>query len=256
MLLLVPRLSSYPSSATDDCQTGFLETSSPPCVASTFHWKKSLARTTPFQDPGNSCCYGEGAEHVYLSSCYIFITRSLLRVLPNGDHGPLNTSRFPLPDLLPPRPGIIALLELPPSAKLHDPIYAHLTIRNHHPTRTANLTVQLEPDAADAFLVAGQRNARVPTLLPGAEVQLAWSLVPIECGFVRIPKIRVTDKRKAGSTSPTEQPPATEDEGAPVPVVSLRRSEKVVVEVVDGAAPEDSPVIVDTGGIGPILVLP
>ncbi|KAI9441462.1 Foie gras liver health family 1-domain-containing protein [Lactarius indigo] len=157
------------------------------------------------------------------------------RILPNGDHGPLSTSRFPLPDLLPPRPGIVALLELPPSA---------------------NLTVQLEPDAADAFLVAGQRNARVPTLLPSAEVQLAWSLVPIECGFVRIPKIRVTDKRNAGSASPTEQPPGIEDEGVPVPVIALRRSEKVAIEVVDGAAPEDTPGTIDNGGIGPILVLP
>ncbi|KAN0130166.1 Gryzun, putative trafficking through Golgi domain containing protein [Lactarius tabidus] len=178
------------------------------------------------------------------------------RILPNGDHGTLNTSRFPLPDLLPPRPGVVALLELPPSAKLHDPIHAHLTIRNHHPTRTANLTVQLEPDAADSFLVAGQRSARVPTLLPGAEIQLAWSLVPIECGFVRIPKIRVTDKRKTGSTSPTDQPPVTEDEGVPVPVVAPRRSEKVVVEAVDGAAPEGAPSVINTGGIGPILVLP
>jgi len=178
------------------------------------------------------------------------------RILPNGDHGPLNTSRFPLPNLLPPRPGVVALLDLPPSAKLHDPIHAHLTIRNHHPTRTASLTVQLEPDTADAFLIAGQRNARVPTLLPGAEVQLAWSLVPIECGFVRIPKIHVTDKRKAGSTSPTEQPPPTEDEGVPVPVVSLRRSEKVVVESVDGEAVEGVPGVVNTQAIRPILVLP
>jgi hypothetical protein len=193
--------------------------------------------------------------HIFLRR-YVFIALPLLRILPNGDHGTLNTSRFPLPDLLPPRPGVVALLELPPSAKLHDPIHAHLTIRNHHPTRTANLTVQLEPDAADSFLVAGQRSARVPTLLPGAEIQLAWSLVPIECGFVRIPKIRVTDKRKTGSTSPTDQPPVTEDEGVPVPVVAPRRSEKVVVEAVDGAAPEGAPSVINTGGIGPILVLP
>ncbi|KAF8271123.1 Foie gras liver health family 1-domain-containing protein [Lactarius quietus] len=155
------------------------------------------------------------------------------RILPNGDHGPLNTSRFPLPDLLPPRPGVVALLELPPSAKLHNPIHAHLTIRNHHPTP----------------------HARVPALLPGAEVQLTWSLVPIECGFVRIPKLRVIDKRKTVPTSPTEQPPPPpEDEGMPVPIVSARRSGKVVVEAVDGASPEGAPVI--TGDIGPILVLP
>ena len=252
----VSRLSSCLLGVPDDFQTGFLETSSLPCVASTFHWKTSLERTTPFQDLGNLCCCGAGAEHIHLSNPHIFINPPLLRILSNGDHGPLNTSRFPLPDLLPPRPGVVALLELPPSAKLHDPIHAHLTIRNHHPTRTANLIVQLEPDAADAFFVAGQRNTRVPTLLPGAEVQLAWSLVPIECGFVRIPKIRVTDKRKAGSISPTEQPSPTEDEGVPVPVVSLRRSEKVVVEAVDGVAPEGAPGVVNTRGIRPILVLP
>ena len=217
-----------------------------------------------FQDPGNSFFCGEGAGHISICLVVMYLSpHRFLRIMPNGDHGPLNTSRFPLPDLLPPRPGIVALLELPPSAKLHDPIHAHLIIRNHHPTRTASLTVQLEPDATDSFLVAGQRNARVPTLLPGAEVQLAWSLVPIECGFVRIPKIRVTDKRKTGSaTSSTEQqqppppPLPAEDEGVPVPVISMRRSKKVVVEVVDGAAPEDAPGIADIGGIGPILVLP
>ena len=197
--------------------------------------------------------------HNKLSRRVVYIYHPPLRILPNGDHGPLNTSRFPLPDLRPPRPGVVALLEFPSSAKLHDPIHAHLTIRNHHPMRTASLNVRLEPDAADAFFVAGQRSARVPALLPGAEIQLAWSLVPIECGFVRIPKIRVTDKRKTGSTSLTEQPPPTEDEGVPVPVVAPRRSEKVVVEAVDGAAPEGTRSVVNTGntgGIGPILVLP
>jgi hypothetical protein len=114
--------------------------------------------------------------------------------------------------------------------------------------------VQLEPDTADAFLVAGQRSARVPTLLPGAEAQLLWSLVPIECGFVRVPKIRVVDKRRVGSTSLTEQqPPVMEDEGIPVRVVDLRRHERF--EVGD-ATVEETPNDVDGEGIGPILVLP
>jgi hypothetical protein len=178
----------------------------------------------------------------------------MLRILPNGDHGSLCTSRFPLPNLQPPRSGVIALLQLPSSAKLHAPAHARLTLRNHHPSRTASLIVQLEPDTADAFLVAGQRSARVPTLLPGAEAQLLWSLVPIECGFVRVPKIRVVDKRKAGPTSPTEQqPPVIEDEGIPVRVVDLRRYERA--EVGDAAAEETSDVV-DGESIGPILVLP
>ena len=64
MLPLVSRLTSCPSGVTDDFQTGFLETSLPPCVVSTFHWKTNLAKTMPYQDLGNSFCYGEGAEHI------------------------------------------------------------------------------------------------------------------------------------------------------------------------------------------------
>ena len=181
----------------------------------------------------------------------------MLRILSNGDHGPLCTSRFSLPNLQPPRSGIIALLELPSSAKLHNPVHARLRIRNYHPSRSANLTVQLEPDAADAFLIAGQRNARVPTLLPGTEVQLIWSLIPIECGFVRVPRIRV-NKRISGPPAPidAEQAPATEDEGTPVRVFDLRREERV--EVVDSTdeASGDNRDGVDMGSIGPVLVLP
>jgi trafficking protein particle complex subunit 11 len=114
--------------------------------------------------------------------------------------------------------------------------------------------VQLEPDTADAFLIAGQRSARVPTLLPGAEVQLVWSLVPIECGFVRMPKIRVVDRRQVGPLSPTEQqPPAMEDEGVPVRVVDRRRHKRV--KMID-ATVEDTSAVIDEGNIGPILVLP
>jgi trafficking protein particle complex subunit 11 len=116
--------------------------------------------------------------------------------------------------------------------------------------------VQLEPDAADAFLIAGQRSARVPALLPGAEAKLVWSLVPIECGFVRVPKIRVVDRRKAGPISPTEEEPlAVEDEGVPVRVVDLRRHERI--EAADVTVEEGTTSTVGDGGnIGPILVLP
>jgi len=179
------------------------------------------------------------------------------RILSNGEHGPLCTSRFPLPNLQPPRTGVIALLELPSSAKLHAPVHARLIIRNYHPSRSATLTVQLEPDTADAFLIAGQRSARVPTLLPGTEAQLVWSLIPIECGFVRVPKIRVVDKRNSGLIAPsdTEQPPATEEEGISVRVFDLRRDERVEVVDTDETL-EDTPSGVDTGSIGPVLVLP
>lgn len=182
----------------------------------------------------------------------------LFRILPNGDHGPLCTSRFPLPNLQPPHTGIIALLELPSFAKLHDPVHAHLTLRNHHPSRSASLTVQLEPDATDAFLIAGQRKASMPTLLPGTEAQLVWTLIPMVCGFVQAPKIHVVDRRKAVLVPPsaTEQPAAaTEEDGIPVRVFDLRRDKRV--EVVDTEeTTEDTPDNVNMGSIGPVLVLP
>jgi hypothetical protein len=119
--------------------------------------------------------------------------------------------------------------------------------------------VQLEPDASDAFLIAGQRKALVPMLLPGAEAQLVWSLIPMECGFIRVPKIQVVDKRKAGpiASPANDEPPATEDEGTPVRVFDLRREERVEVEVVDtDETPEGAPDGVNMGSIGPVLVLP
>lgn len=176
--------------------------------------------------------------------------------MPNGDHGPLCTSRFPLINLQPPHTGIIALLELPSFAKLHAPVHARLTLRNHHPSRAASLTVQLEPDATDAFLIAGQRKASVATLLPGTEAQLVWSLIPMGCGFVQVPKIHVVDKRKAGLIAPsaTEEPAAAEEEGTPVRIFDLRRDERVEVADTDESL-EDTPDGVNTGSIGPVLVL-
>ena len=77
------------------------------------------------------------------------------------------------------------------------PMFLTLTIRNYHPTRSANIVVQLEPDSMDGFVVSGLRNGRVPVLLPGSEEKLFWNIIPIECGFVKVPRIKVTDRRKA-----------------------------------------------------------
>lgn len=118
--------------------------------------------------------------------------------------------------------------------------------------------MQLEPDANDAFLIAGQRKALVPMLLPGAEAQLVWSLIPMECGFIRVPKIQVVDKRKSGliaSSATADEPPATEEEGTPVRVFDLRREERVEVVETD-ETPEGTPRGVNMGSIGPVLVLP
>ncbi|KAI0061971.1 hypothetical protein BV25DRAFT_1805032 [Artomyces pyxidatus] len=182
------------------------------------------------------------------------------RILPNGDHGPLCKSLFPLPLLRPPRDALIALLSLPSAAKLHVPVHAKLIIRNHHPTRTASVTVQLEPDAADAFLVAGLRSGRVPALLPGTEEELVWTLIPVVCGFVRVPRIKVVDRRRSAAPPPDGSPPVAEDEGVEVRVIDVRRDERRPVVVKNGGLVEegDDPSLeVEVAGkIGPILVLP
>ncbi|CAL1711378.1 unnamed protein product [Somion occarium] len=113
------------------------------------------------------------------------------RLLPNNQKGSLAKTRFSLPPLKPPSDGLIALLNVPNTAKLHQTIPLQLTIRNGHPTKSANIILQLEPDAVtDGFVVAGIRNGRLPILLPGGEEIIKWNLIPIECGWVKVPKIK------------------------------------------------------------------
>ena len=140
---------------------------------------------------------------------------SLFRMLPNGKQFSPSTSRFPLPSLRPPADGLIALMSVPPVAKLHVPISMSLRIRNLHPSRSANVTVQLEPDPSDAFVVSGLRSGRVPILLPGGEEQLIWRLIPVECGYAKVPKIKVVDRRTMSSGE-------VESEGEVVKVVDVR----------------------------------
>ncbi|KAH9915858.1 Gryzun, putative trafficking through golgi-domain-containing protein [Fomitopsis serialis] len=117
------------------------------------------------------------------------------RVLPDGGYSMPATTQLSLPPLRPPRDGLVALLDVPPIAKLHKPFNLRLVIRNRQPTRSANVVVHLETDNSDAFVLAGLRNGRLPILLPGAEETVLWKLVPVECGFVRIPRMKVSDRR-------------------------------------------------------------
>jgi len=174
-------------------------------------------------------------------------------VFQNGGEGPKATSYFPLPSLRHPVEDLVALLDVPPKASLHVPVSMTLTIRNYHPSRSANITVHLEPDSLDSFVVSGMRTSRVPVLLPGAEEKLIWRIIPLECGYVRLPRIKVIDRRKAipASQIPGEMVPAPEGStGDPVKVIDLRHDAWV-----DG---EDDPHAEYEGqeGRGTILVLP
>ncbi|KAH9855996.1 Gryzun, putative trafficking through golgi-domain-containing protein [Lenzites betulinus] len=143
-------------------------------------------------------------------------------------HGSRSSTRFPLPPLCPPSDGLIALLDAPTTARLHTPIPLRLTLRNRHPTRTATATVQLEPDTADAFVVAGLRHGRMPVLLPGQEDALTWNLIPLQCGLVRIPRVKVLDRRSAVQLAGGTPPPgaggadAVQTEGDEVEIVDVR----------------------------------
>lgn len=105
------------------------------------------------------------------------------------------SSRFPLPSLRPPQDGLVALLDVPTQAQLHTPTQMKLTVRNLRSAGAANVVVQVEFDPADGFVLAGLRGGRLPILLPGGEEVLTWNLVPTECGYVKVPTIKVNDRR-------------------------------------------------------------
>jgi hypothetical protein len=162
--------------------------------------------------------------------CYSFLlwlSAYQNRLLPNGELGSLSTTRFSLPPLNPPTDDLVALLDLPSTGKLHVPMIMKLTTRNNHLSRTAVITVQLEPDASDGFVVAGLRSGRVPILLPETEATLFWKLIPVECGFVKVPRIKVIDRRKA-IIPPGQEPlipppePGSDGEGDVVNLVDVR----------------------------------
>ncbi len=101
-----------------------------------------------------------------------------------------------LPTFQPPLDNLVALLDVPPRATLHKPILLTLTIRNYHPSRSANITAHLDPDTLEGFVVSGIRSGRVPVLLPGSEEKLVWQIIPLECGYVQVPRIKVIHRRK------------------------------------------------------------
>jgi hypothetical protein len=163
---------------------------------------------------------------------------------------------FPLPPLRPPIDGVIALLDVPPTARLHVPISLTVTIRNRHPSRSANVTIQLEPDPSDGFVVAGLRSGRVPIMLPGGEEKITWRLIPIDCGYVRVPRMKIVDKRRAiASAQGLREPSAeVETEGDLIKIINVRLDrarERKVAGRVSVESVEDGDARLDT-----VLVLP
>lgn len=160
-------------------------------------------------------------------------------------------TKFALPALKPPTDDLIALLDLPSAGKLHVPMIMKLTVRNGDPSRTAVVTVHLEPDPLDGFVVAGLRSGRLPMLLPETEATIDWKLIPVECGFVKVPKFKVIDRRKA-IIPPGQEPlvtplePGSDAEGDILKLVDVRWDGRT-------ESGEDTRAV---GDIGSVLILP
>lgn len=146
-------------------------------------------------------------------------------------------------------------MSAPPTGQLHTPVLVALSIRNNHPNRSANIFVQLEPDPSDGFVVAGARSARLPILMPGSEEKITWKLIPLECGYVKIPRFKVTDRRKAIASAQGIGGPNAEieTEGEIVKIVNVALDRRGVEEHQAKASRGADPA---KDGIATIFVLP
>jgi trafficking protein particle complex subunit 11 len=76
---------------------------------------------------------------------------------------------------------------------LHQPGNLTLILRNPASGKAANLLVSMEPD--ENFVSAGMKSGRVGILPPGEGTELLWRVVPMECGWVETPKVKVVNVR-------------------------------------------------------------
>jgi hypothetical protein len=105
------------------------------------------------------------------------------------------------------------------------------------------MQTQTQTPSSDGFVVAGLRRGRLPLVLPGAEARMTWNVIPIECGYVQVPRVRVMDHRTGEGG---EQGAEGEAEGEVVRVVDVRY-ERWGGEAEEGGGQVD---------VGTILVLP
>ncbi|KAF8514641.1 Foie gras liver health family 1-domain-containing protein [Hysterangium stoloniferum] len=129
-------------------------------------------------------------------------------------------TRISLPQLSVSQDSMVALLELPAAGVPHLPITIKLRLRNHHPWRTADIHLQLEP--SDNFVVSGLRSGNLPVLLAGSEESLSFNIIPVSCGIARLPTFKLFDRRKE-----TQERQSHEGaEGARIPTIDSRVEER------------------------------
>lgn len=117
------------------------------------------------------------------------------------------------------------------------------------------MTIYLEPDQLDGFVVAGLRTGSLPVLLPGAEERVTWKLIPIECGYINIPQLRVVNRRPAMAPVGGEQAQAVDTGGEVIQIVNVLWDQRRGGDgAVDAKTAEDG---VSRGRqLGTVLVLP
>ncbi|KAG9082241.1 hypothetical protein FRC07_014267, partial [Ceratobasidium sp. 392] len=107
---------------------------------------------------------------------------------------PISTSIVTLPTLQEPEDELVALAHLPPFTTLHTPFPLRLTIENRARTRTADIILTLE--TTEQFVCAGPRTAHITAILPSTTTEVYFTAVPLSVGFIRLPRIRVQDRRE------------------------------------------------------------
>ncbi|KAG8739213.1 hypothetical protein FRC10_005870 [Ceratobasidium sp. 414] len=111
-----------------------------------------------------------------------------------GETIPISASKITLPALQEPEDELVTLAHLPPFTTLHTPFSLHLTIENRARGRTADIILTLE--TTDQFVCAGPRTAHIAAILPGTTTDVYFTVVPLSVGFIRLPRIRVQDRRE------------------------------------------------------------
>jgi len=120
-----------------------------------------------------------------------------------------------LPPLLAPAHAIIGVLTPPYTVYMHSPFAMRLSVQNYHTTRSAAVSVQVDP--SEAFSIPGPRKTRLTALAPGASVDVLFRVYPTALGMQRLPPITIMEQ-------PLSANQAVSPVSVPSPVIEYRRS--------------------------------
>lgn len=107
-------------------------------------------------------------------------------------------TKHPLPPLFIPPPTdsfLISTLHLPtpPIVPRHSAFPLTVTVLNTHPNYISS-QVSVTVDTAENFVWVGDRNVRLPEILPGKEVAVKLECIALGgSGWVKVPKISIWD---------------------------------------------------------------